>query len=66
MVSRGAAACVGVHTLFHSVPPRLDGKDGDCHSECWRVPWARDAIHRFLDRKLSHDGARFREARGSA
>jgi hypothetical protein len=60
MVSRGAAACVGVHTLFHSVPPRLD------HSECWRVPWARDAIHRFLDRKLSHDGARFREARGSA
>jgi acetyl esterase/lipase len=43
---------------------RLEGKEGDCHSDCWRVPRARDAIHRFLDRKLSHDGTRFREARG--
>ena len=33
--------------------------DGDCHEDCWRVPRARMAIHRFLDRKLSHDGDRF-------
>jgi acetyl esterase/lipase len=45
---------------------RLEGRDGDCHSECWRVPRARDAIHRFLDRKLSHEGARFLETRGGA
>jgi acetyl esterase/lipase len=45
---------------------RLEGREGDCHSDCWRVPRAKDAIHRFLDRKLSHDGARFLGARGRA
>ena len=38
---------------------RLEGREGNCHSECWKVPRARDAIHRFLDRKLSHDSERF-------
>jgi acetyl esterase/lipase len=38
---------------------RLEGKDGNCHEACWRVSRARSAIHRFLDRKLSHDGNRF-------
>jgi acetyl esterase/lipase len=42
---------------------RLEGGAGDCHSDCWRVPVARRAIHRFLDRKLSHDGNRFFEDR---
>ena len=41
---------------------RLDGREGDCHSDCWRVPRARAAIHQFLDRTLSHDGSRFFEA----
>ncbi|MDF2776367.1 MAG: Esterase/lipase [Geminicoccaceae bacterium] len=40
---------------------RLDGDEGDCHEDCWKVPRARKAIHRFLDRKLSHDGNRFYE-----
>jgi acetyl esterase/lipase len=40
---------------------RIEGKEGDCHSDCWRVSQARKAIHRFLDRKLSHDGNRFFE-----
>lgn len=40
---------------------RLEGDEGDCHEDCWRVPAARQALHRFLDRKLSHDGARFFE-----
>jgi acetyl esterase/lipase len=40
---------------------RIDGKEGDCHEDCWRVPAARKAIHRFLDPKLSHDGTRFFE-----
>lgn len=40
---------------------RIAGKQGNCHSECWRVPTARKAIHRFLDRRLSHDGDRFFE-----
>ena len=31
---------------------RIDGPDGDCHEDCWRVPVARQAIHRFLDRRL--------------
>ena len=31
---------------------RIDGADGDCHEDCWRVPVARQAIHRFLDRRL--------------
>jgi acetyl esterase/lipase len=40
---------------------RVDGDEGDCHEDCWRVPRARRAIHRFLDRRLSHDGNRFYE-----
>jgi acetyl esterase/lipase len=42
---------------------RLAGREGDCHADCWKVPRARIAIHRFLDRKLSHDGNRFFEDR---
>jgi acetyl esterase/lipase len=42
---------------------RLEGREGNCHSDCWKVPRAREAIHRFLGRKLSHDGAAFLEAR---
>lgn len=44
---------------------RLDGDEGDCHSDCWRVPTARRAIHRFLARELSHDGDAFFEARSA-
>jgi acetyl esterase/lipase len=40
---------------------RLDGEEGNCHEACWKVPRARQAILRFLDRKLSHDGSRFFE-----
>jgi acetyl esterase/lipase len=40
---------------------RIEGREGNCHSDCWRVARARRAIHRFLDRKLSHDGNRFFE-----
>ena len=40
---------------------RIDGREGNCHSDCWKVPRARLAIHRFLDRRLSHDGSRFFE-----
>jgi acetyl esterase/lipase len=40
---------------------RLEGREGNCHSDCWRVPRARKAIHRFLDRRLSHDGNQFYE-----
>jgi acetyl esterase/lipase len=42
---------------------RIDGDEGDCHEDCWKVPRARTAIHRFLDRELSHDGSRFYETR---
>jgi len=42
---------------------RLEGEEGDCHEDCWKVARARQAIHRFLDRKLSHDGSRFFEAK---
>lgn len=35
---------------------RLEGRSGDCHEDCWRVPLARQALHRFLNRELSHDG----------
>ena len=42
---------------------RIDGEEGDCHEDCWKVPRARRAIHRFLDRTLSHDGKRFYEQR---
>jgi acetyl esterase/lipase len=45
---------------------RLDGKEGDCHTDCWKVPRARDAIHRFLARTLHHDGNGFFEARRRA
>ena len=40
---------------------RIEGGDGNCHEDCWRVSRARAAMHRFLDRKLSHDGNRFYE-----
>jgi len=46
---------------------RIEGRDGDCHENCWRVPVARQALHRFLDRELGHDGGRyFNESRASA
>jgi acetyl esterase/lipase len=45
---------------------RIEGNDGNCHSDCWRVPRARQAIHVFLDRRLSHDGQRFFEERERA
>jgi len=45
---------------------RLDGEEGDCHEDCWRVPRARRALHRFLDRTLGHDGDRFRAERQAA
>jgi acetyl esterase/lipase len=38
---------------------RLEGDEGNCHENCWKASRARKAIHRFLDRKLSHDGDRF-------
>jgi acetyl esterase/lipase len=44
---------------------RIEGDEGECHADCWRVPVARRALHRFLDRELAHDGARFRSARRS-
>jgi acetyl esterase/lipase len=40
---------------------RIEGREGDCHEDCWKVPRARQAMHRFLDRRLSHDGSRFYE-----
>ena len=42
---------------------RLEGEEGNCHEDCWKVSRARKALHRFLDRKLSHDGTRFYEER---
>ena len=45
---------------------RIEGRDGNCHEDCWKVPRARTAIHRFLDRRLSHDGDRFYEERHGA
>ena len=38
---------------------RIEGEEGNCHSSCWKLPVARQAIHRFLDRRLSHDGQQF-------
>ncbi|MEX2179188.1 MAG: alpha/beta hydrolase [Gemmatimonadaceae bacterium] len=38
---------------------RIEGDEGNCHSNCWKLPVATRAIHRFLDRRLSHDGTRF-------
>jgi fermentation-respiration switch protein FrsA (DUF1100 family) len=40
---------------------RIEGKAGNCHEDCWKVPDARRALHHFLDRELSHDGNRFYE-----
>ena len=40
---------------------RIDGDEGDCHEDCWKVPSARRAIHQFLARTLAHDGNRFLE-----
>jgi dipeptidyl aminopeptidase/acylaminoacyl peptidase len=31
---------------------RLEGKEGNCHSDCWKVPRAREALHRFLARTI--------------
>jgi acetyl esterase/lipase len=31
---------------------RIDGSDGNCHSDCWKWPAAKAAIHAFLDRRL--------------
>lgn len=45
---------------------RIEGSDGDCHEDCWKVPRARRAIHDFLDRKLRHDGKRFYAERHGA
>lgn len=42
---------------------RLEGSEGKCHEDCWKVPEARRAIHHFLDRELSHDGERFFQER---
>lgn len=39
---------------------RIEGSEGNCHSDCWRVPRAREAIHRFLNRRLAHDGNSYR------
>ena len=50
---------VGARTEFI----RIDGAAGNCHSDCWKVPVARKALHRFLDRELMHDGDRHREQR---
>ena len=38
---------------------RIEGREGNCHEDCWKVASARQAIHRFLDRRLGHDGDRF-------
>jgi acetyl esterase/lipase len=43
---------------------RIEGREGNCHEDCWKVPRARKAIHRFLDRRLSHDGNLFFERDG--
>jgi acetyl esterase/lipase len=50
---------IGAETEFI----RIEGKEGRCHDNCWRVPRARRAIHDFLARELSHDGNRFFEQR---
>jgi acetyl esterase/lipase len=54
-----ALAAQGAETEFI----RIEGRAGDCHEDCWRVTEARSAIHRFLNRKLSHDGNQFHEHR---
>ena len=42
---------------------RIEGSEGNCHEDCWKAPEAREAIHRFLNRELSHDGNRFFQER---
>ena len=42
---------------------RIEGRDGDCHEDCWKVPAARRALHRFLARELAHDADRYFEER---
>ena len=42
---------------------RIEGAEGGCHGDCWKLPRARAAIHRFLDRELAHDGTGFHEGR---
>lgn len=44
---------------------RIEGRAGNCHESCWRLPRARKAIHTFLSRTLAHDGSRFFEAQSS-
>lgn len=44
---------------------RIEGREGDCHEDCWRVPRARRALHDFLDRP-AHDGDRSFEATASS
>jgi acetyl esterase/lipase len=36
---------------------RIEGREGNCHEDCWKVPRVREAIHRFLARKLEVKGA---------
>ena len=45
---------------------RIEGREGACHEDCWKVPAARQALHRFLDRELGHDGNRFYTERRGA
>ena len=52
-----ALQAAGAETEF----VRLEGREGNCHSDCWRVPRAKTAIHHFLDRELNHDANRFQE-----
>jgi acetyl esterase/lipase len=40
----------------------VEGREGNCHEECWRVPRAREALHASLDRELAHDGRAFEQA----
>ena len=49
----------GAETAF----VRLDGREGNCHSDCWRAPRARNAIHDFLNRKLAPDAKAFEQRR---
>jgi len=52
-----ALRAAGAETEF----VRIEGREGNCHSDCWKVPRARRALHSFLNRKLAHDGNRFFE-----
>lgn len=45
---------------------RLEGGEGHCHQDCWKAPRARTAIHKFLNRRLLHDGNRFHEEKHGA